>query len=77
MTGVFAWFGDITMTLSIRIRPCESGGFRAACTTLPGCAAKAQTAEEAREKLGEAIVGYLASMDHASPEAMLGRLIEV
>ena len=65
------------MTLHIRISPCEKGGFRAACPTLPGCAARANTAEEAREKLGEAIVGYLASMNHASPENILGRLVEV
>lgn len=65
------------MTLQVQISPCETGGFRAACTSLPGCATRARTVEEARRKIGEFIVGYLASMDHAAPEAALGQVVEV
>lgn len=65
------------MSLHIRIRSCENGGYLAACISLPGCTTRAQTREEARRKLGEAIVGYLASVSNVVPDHWVGNMIEV
>lgn len=65
------------MTLHIRISSCETGGFLAACPSLPGCMTRAQTREEARRKLSEAIVGYLASVNNFVPDRLISNVIEV
>ncbi|MFB3891864.1 MAG: type II toxin-antitoxin system HicB family antitoxin [Phycisphaerae bacterium] len=65
------------MTLHIRIRHCESGGFLAACPSLPGCSTRAETREEARKRLSEAIVGYLASVNNFVPDDVMNRIVEV
>jgi predicted RNase H-like HicB family nuclease len=65
------------MTLHIRIRTCENGGFTAACPSLPGCSTRAQTKEEARRKLSEAMVGYLASVGNTIPDHLIQNAIEV
>ncbi len=53
------------MKLVIRITQCDCGGYRAQCPALPGCFARGRSPQEAREKIEEAIVGYLASLDLA------------
>jgi len=65
------------MTLHIRIRMNDNGSYLAACPSLPGCTSKAQTREEARRKLGEAIVGYLASVNNFVPDDLLNRVVEL
>ena len=65
------------MTLHISIRSCETGGFLAACPSLPGCMTRAQTREEARRKLGEAILGYLASVNNFVPDHLINNVVEV
>ena len=65
------------MTLHIQIRMNDNGGFMAACPSLPGCMSRAQTREEARRKLGEAIVGYLASVNNFVPDDLLSRVVEL
>ena len=41
---------------------------RAWCPGLPGCNVYAQSESQAKEKLTEAIYGYLASLDTALPD---------
>ena len=65
------------MTLHIKIRNHESGGYHAACVSLPGCTTRAQTRDEARRKLGEAIVGYLASVGNTVPDHLVNNVVEI
>lgn len=65
------------MTIHIQISTCDSGGYRAACPLLPGCTTRAQTREEARRKIGEAIVGYLASVNNSVTDDIASRMVEV
>ena len=55
------------MMFSIRISEIERGKFRASCPCLPGCVAYGQTREQAREKLDQAVTGYLASLNVSLP----------
>jgi antitoxin HicB len=50
------------MKLCVRIVHTERGDYVATCPSLPGCVTRGQTREEARQILGEAIRGYLASI---------------
>jgi predicted RNase H-like HicB family nuclease len=52
----------IVMKLSVRIIRSERGDYVATCPSLPGCVTRGQTLDEARQVLGEAIRGYLASV---------------
>ena len=65
------------MTLHIRISQSENGGFLAACPTLPGCSTQANTLEEARQKLSEAVVGYLASVNNFVPDQFSPKFVEM
>ncbi len=51
------------MKLSIQISEIEPGKFRASCLILPGCIAYGQTRDDARQRLDQAVMGYLASLD--------------
>ena len=59
------------MKLSIRIEKRESGGYTAFCPTLPGCVSRGNSKQQAREKLDEAIRGYLAAVSNFVPETFL------
>lgn len=65
------------MTLHIRISTSDKGGYLAACPSLPGCNTRGATREEARRKLGEAILGYVASVNNFVPDDLSHKLIEV
>ena len=65
------------MMLSIRIISDDRGGFTAICPTLPGCMSKGGTREEARQKLDEAIRGYLAAVNNFVPENLPPQVVEV
>lgn len=56
------------MKLCVRIRRDDQGSFRASCPSLPGCVSSGRTEQLAREKLQEAIRGYLASVNNFVPE---------
>jgi predicted RNase H-like HicB family nuclease len=56
------------MRLCIKITRHSEGGFRASCPSLPGCQSHGHTQEQAKEKLLEAIRGYLASLNEFVPE---------
>jgi len=59
------------MKLAVRIVRNGLGGYTAVCTSLPGCYTRGSTVEEAREKLDEAIRGYLASLNNFVPESLV------
>lgn len=63
------------MTLAIHIMRKTESAYRAWCPSLPGCAVYGQSREEARDKIREAVRGYLASLEVALPRE-LGRLLE-
>lgn len=56
------------MKLCIKIRKHEQSGFVASCPSLPGCVMRGQTEEQAKERIEEAIRGYLASVNDFVPE---------
>ena len=64
------------MKLAIRITDNERGGYTAMCPSLPGCRSMGGTREEAREKLNEAILGYIASLNNFIPENLGPELVE-
>ncbi|MHC4986048.1 MAG: type II toxin-antitoxin system HicB family antitoxin [Planctomycetota bacterium] len=64
------------LKLCIKIIHNEHGGFTALCPALPGCTATGQTPEEAREKLDEAIRGYLAAVSNFCPAEVTQELVE-
>ena len=65
------------MKLSIRILRNETGGFSAVCPSLPGCKSCGQTRDEAREKLDEAIRGYIAAVSNFVPEHLEQEVVEL
>jgi len=64
------------MKLAIRIADNEHGGFTAVCPSLPGCRSMGGTREEAKEKLNEAILGYIAAVNNFVPENLGPELVE-
>ncbi len=62
------------MKLAIRINRCPDAGYEAVCPALPGCVAYAETPERVRERIADAVAGYLASLDVAVPPELEGRL---
>jgi predicted RNase H-like HicB family nuclease len=53
--------------LVIRISKDEKGEYRAWCPALPGCVARGRSQEEAKAHMGQAVFGYLASLNVALP----------
>lgn len=59
------------MKLCIRIMKNEKGDYTAVCSSLPGCVTTGHTREEAREKLDDAIRGYIAAISNcAAPQEL-------
>jgi predicted RNase H-like HicB family nuclease len=65
------------MKLSIRVTQNEQGGFTASCPSLPGCTSKGETKDQAKDKLDEAIRGYIAAVSDCVPENVVHELLEV
>ena len=65
------------MKLSIRITQNEQGGFIASCPSLPGCTSRGETKDQAKDKLDEAIRGYIAAMSNCVAENVHHELLEV
>jgi len=65
------------MKLSIRIESSSSGDYVALCPSLPGCITRGQTRQEAKEKLDEAIRGYIAAVSDFVPDKLHQELLEV
>ncbi len=64
------------MKLTIRILDDGEGGYLAVCPSLPGCCTRAASREEARERLDEAIRGYIAAVNNFVPENVQQELVE-
>ncbi|HUS90395.1 MAG TPA: type II toxin-antitoxin system HicB family antitoxin [Phycisphaerae bacterium] len=56
------------MKLTIRIFDDERGGYIAICPSLPGCRCRGGSREEARQRLEEAVRGYIAAVSNCVPE---------
>ena len=65
------------MKLSIKITLNDQGSYTATCPSLPGCMSKGQTKEQAKDKLDEAIRGYIAAVSNFVPENLSNELLEV
>jgi predicted RNase H-like HicB family nuclease len=59
------------MKVSIRIVKNDQGGFTAFCPVLPGCVSKGASKCQAKERLDEAVRGYLAAMGNFVPNTRL------
>jgi predicted RNase H-like HicB family nuclease len=64
------------MKLTVRIFDNQEGGFTAICPSLPGCCSCGGTREEAKQKLDEAIRGYIAAVNNFVPETLVQELVE-
>jgi len=64
------------MKLTIRIVQDETGQFVAMCPCLPGCISYGASREQAKEKLAEAIRGYIASVNNFVPANLTEQLVE-
>ena len=58
------------MKLVIQISKIAGNLFRACCPSLPGCVVYGRSQDEARERIREAVCGYVASMDVALPREL-------
>ena len=65
------------MKLCVRIIRNEHGDYTALCMSLPGCVSRGNTRQEAREKLDEAIRGYIAAVSNFVPENLPREIVEV
>jgi len=58
------------MKVAIRIDLKTAGVYRASCPALPGCVVFGRSHEEARQKIDQAVRGYLASLDVPVPRRL-------
>ena len=65
------------MKLCVKIIAEERGGYCATCPSLPGCRTRGDTREEAREKVQEAMCGYIAAVNNFVPEHIEREVVEV
>lgn len=65
------------MKLRICIMAKGDGTYIAACPSLPGCWCRGQTRDEAKERLDEAIRGYIAAVGNFVPENLTHEVVEV
>ena len=61
------------MNLFVKINRRTGHDFRASCPALPGCVVYGRSRIEVKDRIQEAVLGYLASLDVALP-AELSRL---
>ncbi len=65
------------MKLCIHIVRDETGEYMGVCPSLPGCMSRGHTRRQAREKLDEAIRGYIAAVSNFVPENLEHEVVEV
>jgi predicted RNase H-like HicB family nuclease len=64
------------MKLCIKILRNDRGSFTAICSSLPGCMMDGETPEQAKERLDEAIRGYLAAVGNFCPAHLVEEVVE-
>lgn len=67
----------LRMTLNVLIHSAEEGGYWAEVPALPGCVSQAETIDELRLKIREAIEGWLRAEDEAVDGKAADQIIEV
>ncbi len=65
------------MKLAVHIREDVRGGYKAVCPSLPGCISRGKTRQEARDKIDDAIRGYIAATTDFVPEQLAQEVLEV
>jgi len=60
------------MKMVLKIAKCPDRTYAAWCPALPGCTVRAETKELAEDRIRDAVLGYLSSLDVALPRE-LGR----
>ena len=65
------------MTLKVLIHSAEEGGYWAEVPALPGCVSQAETMDELRSNVREAIEGWLMAEDEAAETKNADQIIEV
>ena len=65
------------MTLKVLIHSAEEGGYWAEVPALPGCVSQAETMDELRSNVREAIEGWLMAEDEAAQAKGADQIIEV
>lgn len=65
------------MTLKVLIHSAEEGGYWAEVPALPGCVSQAETVDELRSNVREAIEGWLMAEDEAAETKNADQIIEV
>ena len=63
------------MKLAIKVAVRGGGVYRAWCPSLPGCEVYGDTQQDVQLRIGQAVEGYLASLDTALPRE-LGRKLQ-
>ena len=58
------------MKVDVRISQCKPGSFKASCPSLPGCVVYASSHADAKQRIEDAVQGYLASLDTALPREL-------
>ena len=66
----------MALKLTVRIFDNDQGGYTAMCPSLPGCCSRGQTRQEARDRLGEAIRGYMAAVNNFVPANLDQHFVE-
>ena len=56
------------MKIAVKITHEQNGTYRASCPALPGCYVHGCSYEEAKEKIDQAVRGYLGSLNVALPK---------
>jgi predicted RNase H-like HicB family nuclease len=62
------------MNLVIRISQTSRCEYRACCPALPGCVVWGRTRQEAEDRIRQAVLGYLSSLDVAMPRELASLL---
>ena len=60
----------LQMIFSIHIQQTKQNVYRADCPSLPGCSVFGPSVDKAQQKMGEAIIWYLAGLNVAPPEEL-------
>jgi predicted RNase H-like HicB family nuclease len=65
------------VTLKVLVHAAEEGGYWAEVPALPGCVSQAETIDELRSNIREAIEGWLSAEDEATKSLTADEVIEV
>ena len=64
------------MKMCIRVERHEDGFYKAWCPSLPGCASRGETREQAIARIDEAICGYIAAACNWVPDHVTHEVVE-